>query len=228
MKRKSASGLPTSTVRKSAIHMPTSKKRRTQRTKVGTTDADFHCSKVGIPCADFKPSFVFYIREVGTSSVDFTVHCLLHEGCRDWRATAARSDPRWHDSRISREDGEMQEAIMTLPRERHTTGGDMLQSNGAVRREPTSGSTGSGDWRRWRRGAVRSTIKPEAQLATRGGGPQCGLSDEVTVLFHHFSEVLFHHHCSSFSSFLSVQRGGSGSACEIVFVIEGGAEGSVV
>ena len=76
MKMKSASGLLTSTVRKSAIHMPTSKRHRTETTKVGTTDADFHCSKVGIPCADFKPSFVFYIREVGTSSADFTVHLL--------------------------------------------------------------------------------------------------------------------------------------------------------
>ena len=123
MKRKSASGLPTSTVRKSAIHMPTSKKRRTQRTKVGTTDADFHCSKVGIPCADFKRGFVFYIREVGTRGADFTIHCLLHDSCRDWRAAAARSDPRWRDSKISRDDGEMQEAIITPPRRPHLAGG---------------------------------------------------------------------------------------------------------
>ena len=55
---------------------------------------------------------------------------------------------------------------MALPRERHTTGGDKLQSaSGAVRQQLTGGSTGNGDWRDWRRGTVRETIKPEGMLA---------------------------------------------------------------
>ena len=126
---KSASGLPTSTVRKSAIHVPTSKKNRTEgkgsrhcgcrlslfesrhpvcrlppgnkkkknRThlEVGTSDADFRCFKVGIPCADFETESFFYISEVGTSSADFTIHRLPYKSCRS-RWQEAR--PRWLDS----------------------------------------------------------------------------------------------------------------------------------
>ena len=66
---------------------------------------------------------------------------------------------------------------MALPHEHHTTESDRLQSDRAVRRQPTGGSTGSGDWRHWRRGAVRATIKLKGMLATKGGSQS---ADRVT------------------------------------------------
>ena len=78
--------MPTSTVPKSASRMPTSKQNF--NFKVGTRDADFRCSKVGIPYADFKKKTVFYISEVGIPDADFTVHLPPHaklQGRRRWQ-----------------------------------------------------------------------------------------------------------------------------------------------
>ena len=134
---KSASGLPTFTVRKSAIHVPTSKRSRTERKEsrhcgcrlslfesrhpecrlppgnknqthfeVGTSDADFRCFKVGIPCADFETEKLFYISEVGIPYADFTIHRLPYKSYRS-RRQAARpwrldSSSRWRPKAAAR------------------------------------------------------------------------------------------------------------------------------
>ena len=74
--------LPLCGSRQSICRLPKEPVHKKEK-EVGIRDADFNCSKVGIPYANFKKKKLFYISEVGIRDADFTVHLLLlHVSCR--------------------------------------------------------------------------------------------------------------------------------------------------